>query len=330
MYETLLLVSQAVKSGVPLSAAIRLTACDQTERGHAALLRLAELLDKGLEPKVAAAQSGLPKPIIELLDAALASDDFAITFDELTKLEINRSLTIHKVLQNLAYLILLAVSSVLILLHIFIFIIPKYEAVFHDFEAELPALTLWIIQLSQWIRTPAMWLGFVAFFMTLWFSVKILFPRFWFCLPVFGHIGRCLYSARMLRRMASMVLRNVPLPEALEQCSKTMRNAAYRQDCKDAATSARNGMSFAEIVLHYYWLFPAWLAPMIAADNLRESLSKSLSHAADTVEQQKDSSILFLQMVGLPLLLVCLGNAIGAIAHSMFVPLLRLISDLSA
>ena len=330
MYETLLLISQAVKSGVPLSAAIHLTVSNQTARGHEALLRLAELLDKGIEPKVAAAQSGLPKPVVELLDAALTSDDFAATFDELAKLEISRSLTIHKIVQSLAYPILLFVASVLDLLYIFIHTVPGYEEIFNDFETDLPAITILCIEFSRLLRFPTMWLGFAAFFITLWLAVKILFPRFWFCIPVFGHIGRCLYSARILRRMASMVLRNVPLPDALEQCGKVMRNAAYRQDCHDAAAAARKGTSFAEIVLHYYWLFPAWLAPMLAADNLRESMSKSLRRAADTVEQQKDSSILFLQTLSLPMFIMFALSVVGWVVLALFMPLVKLISDLSS
>ena len=329
MYETLLLISQAVKSGIPLSAAVRLTVGNQTDRGHAAFLRLAELLDKGIEPTVAAAQSGLPKPVVELLDAALTSDDFAATFDELAKLEISRSLTIHKVVQSLAYPIILFVSSILTLLNIFIFTVPGYEEIYNDFETNLPAMTLVCVQFSQLVRSPATWLGVVAFAITLWLAVRILFPRFWFCIPVFGNIGRCLYSARMLRRMASMVLRNVPLPDALEQCGKVMRNAAYRRDCRDAAAAARKGMSFAEIVLRYYWLFPAWLAPMLVADNLRESMSKSLRRAADTVEQQKDSSILFLQTLSLPLFIMLTLSVVGWIVIALFMPLVKLIAALS-
>ena len=126
-----------------------------------------------------------------------------------------------------------------------------------------------------------------------------------------------------------MVLRNVPLPEALEQCGKAMRNSAYRRDCRNAAAAARKGMSFAEIALRYYWLFPAWLAPMIAADNLRETLSKSLRRAADTVEQQKDVSILFLQTLSLPLFILFMFITLGTIISAMFMPLVKLISDLS-
>ena len=329
MYDILLLIAQAVKSGVPLSTAIRLTVGNQSERSHVALLRFADLLDKGIEPKVAAAQSWLPHHVVEMLDTALTSGDFAGTFDELAKLELTRTLAIQRVLQALAYPFILLVSSVLLLGAILIVTVPGFEDIFNDFDTNLPAMTLCLIQLSHMARSSLSLLGLGAFALTLYLCTKLLFPRFWFCVPVFGQIGRCLYTARMLRQLANHVLRNVPLPEALEECGKTMRNSAYRSDCRAAATAARNGMSFAEIAIRYYWLFPAWLSPMIALDDAREVLAKSLRRAAETVEQQQNVSILLLQAMALPLFLMIMFCSVGFLVIALFMPQVTLISTLS-
>jgi type II secretory pathway component PulF len=334
MHATLLLIAQAVKSGVPLATAIRLTVGDQPDRTHAALLRLAELLDKGLEPKVAAAQSGLPKQQVELLDVALTSNDFAGTFEELAKLELRRSLTIHRLVQIFAYPVILLVSCILILGGFLVITVPPLVALYEDFYVELPIMTAWIFQLSHMVQSPLSLLGLGAFAVTLYVAVKFLFPRFWFCVPVFGHLGRNLYTAKMLRQMATLVSQQVPLPEALEQCGKSMRNSAYRRDCRSAATAARNGMSFAEIVLRYYWLFPAWLSPVVAADSVRQdsspqSLPKSLRRAADTVEQQQDTSLLALQTVCLPLFILVIVVGMGFFSTALFMPLVALITELS-
>ena len=329
MYDILLLIAQAVKSGVPLSTAIRLTVGNQPERNHAALLRFADLLDKGIEPKVAATKSGLPRHVVGLLDTALASGDFVGTFDELAKLEISRTLAIQRVLQALAYPLILFVSSVLLLGAILIVTVPGFEDIFNDFSTELPAMTQWLVQLSHAAQSPHSLLGLGVFAFTLYICTKLLFPRFWFCVPVLGRIGRSLYTARMLRQLANQVSRNVPLPEAFEECGKTMRNSAYRSDCHSAADVARNGMSLPEIAIRYYWLFPAWLSPMIAFDDAREVLAKSLRRAAETVEQQQDVSILLLQAMALPLFLMIVFCSVWFIVCALFMPQVKLITDLS-
>jgi len=330
MYETLLLISQAVKSGVPLSAAIRLTIGAQPQRSQKAFLRLATLLDQGIEPKIAAAQSGLPGSVVDLLDIAFTSGDFAGTFDELAKLEVSRSLAIHRVVQALAYPCLLLVLTVWTFVVILFSTVPQYDKLFHDFGAELPAITAGVIQFSQMVRNPLVVLGSVALAVVLYVGIKFLFPRFWFCVPLLGSIGRCLYTMRMLHQMANQVARNVPLPDALEQCGKTMRNSAYRKDCRAAAESARRGMPFWEIALRYYWLFPTWLAPILAADNVQESLSRSLRRAAETVDQQKDAAILLLQVLSLPLFVIIIFHCVSLVMIAMFMPLVNLITSLSA
>jgi type II secretory pathway component PulF len=329
MYETLLLISQAVKSGVPLSSAIRLTIDDQSQRGQAAFLRLATLLDEGIEPKVAATQSGLPTSVVQLLDAALASGDFSGTFDELAKLEISRSLTIRRVLQALAYPTLLLVSTLLIFYQLLVFTVPQFETIFCDFGTNLPLMTACVIQLSHLARNPMFLLECGALIVVLCIAVWFLFPRFWLCVPVFGTIGRSLYTGRMLRQLANQILRNIPLPEAFEQCGKTMRNPAYRKDCQSAAEASRRGMPFWEIALRYYWLFPAWLAPILSAEQARESLAKSLSRAAETVEQQKDASILLMQTLSLPMYFIFMFTVIGFFVVAMFMPLVAVITCLS-
>jgi type II secretory pathway component PulF len=330
MYETLLLISQAVKSGIPLSAAIRLTIGEQPQRRHAALLRLASLLDQGIEPKVAAAQSGLPSSAVDLLDAALTSDDFAGTFDELVKLEISRSLAIHRVLHALAYPVLLLGCTILVLYQILVFTVPQFETVYEDFGTALPVMTKGIIQLSHLARSPVFLLECAAILVVLCVAVRFLFPRFWLCVPVLGNIGRSLYMARMLRQLAGHILRKVPLPDALEQCGKTMRNSAYRKDCRFAAEASRRGMPFWEIALRRYWLFPAWLAPMLAVEQPCAPLSKSLLRAAETVEQQADTSLLLLQSFSLPVFIIIVFNLVAIYVAALFMPLVSLITCLSS
>jgi type IV pilus assembly protein PilC len=334
MYDTLLLISQAVKSGVPLSSAIRLSVGEpggrRLCRRSKAFLRFATLLDKGIEPKVAAAQSGLPSAMVSLLDAALTSGDFAGTFDELAKSEISRSLTIHRVLQALAYPTLLLVSTVFILYDLLVFTVPQFESIFYDFDTTLHPMTAGIIQLSRFARNPVFLLECVALIVVLHFAIRLLFPRFWLCMPVLGNIGRSLYTAQLLRQLAGQIVRNVPLPDALEQCGKTMRNPAYRKDCRSAAEASRRGMPFWEIALRYYWLFPAWLAPILTVEQARESLVKSLHHAAETVDQQKDASILFLQTLSLPIYIAVIFTATGFLVMAMFMPMISLITCLSS
>lgn len=329
IYETLLLTAQAVKSGLPFQEAIRLTVGDRNGRNDRKLLALADQLDAGVEPREAVRQARLPSSVERLLDVAMGSADFAGTFDELAAMEIGRSLTVQRLLQVLTYPFLLLFALILVIWNVLVFSVPRYEALYDDFGTSLPGMTVLVIQLSHWASDPILIFVLFSLALVLVFGVPYLFPRFWFCVPVLGHIFRCMNSSRMLRQLGNLIERNAPFPEALERCGEMMRNSAYRNDCLSAAAEARNGVSLPEIVVRYYWLFPTWLAPILATGGSAESLVNSFRRAAETVDQQKDTSILFVQVLTLLILILLFFSFFSFFLFSMFIPLIKLITELS-
>ena len=330
--ETMMLIAQAVKSNLPLSDAIRLSIEDASARGslEKALLRLADRLEKGDDPKLAIKQVGLPRPIVAMFEMSLQNSDFAATFDELAQLEIGRTASINRLVQTFTYPVFLACVILLSFLMFLLFVAPQFKAIFGDFGLDLPALTKFTLRISEMFRTgPLVW-GLIAFLVTFCIVRRLVFPRFWYVIPIFGAIGRSLNMCRMLRQMAWLVHQNVPLPEALEQCGATMRNSAYRRDCRRAAESARRGMSLAEIAIRYDWLFPAWLAPVVNAAGSSEVLARALRRAADSADQQKEGALSFIQSLSMPLFVIIMVVGGGVVVIAMFLPMISLITDLSS
>ncbi|MCL2624753.1 MAG: type II secretion system F family protein, partial [Planctomycetaceae bacterium] len=330
---TMMLIAQAVKSQLPLADAIRLGVEDRLQKPGSlekALLRFAERLEKGEDPKLAVTQAGLPKQTVGMFEMALKNSDFAATFDELARLEAARVAAIHRLALAFAYPVFLCVTMLLALVLFLVFIVPGFAAIFDDFGVELPFVTEIVLRFSRLMTTGTLVVGLIVFFAVLFAAQRLLFPRFWYLIPLFGSVARRLCICRMLRQMACLVHQNVPLPEALEQCGKTMRNAAYRQDCRDAAESARKGMSFAEITLRYDWLFPVWLAPMINAVKSDGDLAKSLRRAAETADQQKEGTLLFVQSISMPLFVVVIFGGMAILVTAMFMPMVELITNLSS
>ena len=330
---TMMLIAQAVKSQLPLPDAIRLSIEDHLHKPDAfekSLLRLAERLDKGEDPKVAVTQVGLPKPVVGMFDMALNNADFAATFEELAQQEAARSDSINRLVLAFSYPVFLCCVLLIGLISFLTFIAPNFQAMFNDFDVDLPWVTFAVMQASRMLTTGTLLIGGIVFFAIVIVARRLLFPRFWYLCPLFGGVARKLCMCRMLRQLACLVRQNVPLPEALEQCGKTMRNAAYRRDCFDAANSARKGVSFTEIAFRYDWLFPPWLGPMLNAAKSDADLAQALRRAAETAEQQKDASLLFVQSLSMPVFVIAMFGGFGTLVIAMFMPLVSLITNLSS
>ena len=327
--ETLMLVTQAVKSGKPLSEAIRLSLDDSNRRSGRVFLQLADQLDRGVEPITAVRQSGLPQNAVTLFEAALESGDFQGMFEELVSLEERRTTTFRTVFQAMTYLFLLLLFAVITGIFSLWHIIPQFEGIFDAFGTELPLMTLSLVKTSQLARDPGATVGAIVFFGSLYFLGRRFCPRIGLYLPVLGGIARNSHQSHFLRLLSSQVRRDVPLPDALQQCGKTINNRAYVRDCRNAAQAARSGWTLQQIAYQFTWLFPAGIYPMLAENVPKDSIVQSLRRAADPEDRQQEISINLLQTLSVPIGLFLIFTTVSVAVAALFLPMIKLVSELS-
>lgn len=331
--ETVLLIAQATKSKLPMPEAIRLSLGDGIgtcgPKVRNALLQLATYLEEGLEPKTAIKKAGLPDDVSKLLEMAMESEDFSGTFSELTHLEVAQNTTTRKVAGSLVYPILLTAAMILLILGLGILVMPQFITMFEDFGLDLPWMTRFFVQVSWLMTSLSFYIGILVALVIFCVLSRLIMPRILFYVPIFGGIWRNMYSAWVLRFIAMMVHQNIPLPEALLRCSKKFRNRAYRKDCLDASQDAQQGVSFAEIALRYFWLFPPWIAPMLALAESPNVVARVLRRASDAIDSQGNVGLFFLKTIFLPIFLILIMFIVGTVVLALFMPMINLIADLS-
>lgn len=328
IYETMTLIAQGVRAGLPLPEAIRLPIFEKNNRSREekSLLRLAEQLEKGQEPSEAIKSSGLPKEIANLFDVAVNSRDFALTFEELATIETRKSLAFGKIIRALAYPMMLLCICLAAGLFGFTYVVPQMESLYADMGTALPAMTETIL----WVAKAPSLLVLVIFFGVIISITHFVFPRFWFLIPVLGRILSRIYMSSLLRQLAVMVHLNVPLPEALRECARTMWNRTYRKECQYAAEDAQKGMPFEEIIVRYYWLFPPWLASSIVMSNTNAQIARTLREAADTSDRQQEFEISFLQSICMPMFIIFFFFLVFISVISFYLPMMKMITEMSA
>ncbi len=331
--ETLLLISQAVKSNLPLADAIRLGLSDRLNasgKTDRALARLATLVEQGADPQKAIQEAGLPKQVAAIFEMSLKNSNFAEAFDELIRLETGQTAAVNRIVQALIYPVFLTVSMFAVFIFFLGFVVPKFGEIFLDFGLELPWLTQFFVRFSELLLAGPAIYAMIAFCVYMLVLPKVFFPRFWYSIPFLGVIGRSLITCRILGQMAFLLHQRIPLPEALEQCAMTIRNRAYRHECLSAAKDARAGKTLAEIVIQYFRIFPAWLAPMLVLNPSGESVAKTFRRASETAEQQKESVLMFVQSLAFPVFCILFFVFAGIMCIAMFMPMISLITNLSS
>jgi len=234
--------------------------------------------------------------------------------------------------------------ALLILTGIMVFIIPQFVSIFTDFGIELPGLTLFLMNTSDWMvgkasadqPVPGAFIMLGAPF-AVFFLLKLLRKTppgraalDWLSLraPVFGNLLRKTTIARFTRTLGTLINAGVPILEAITITQETSGNWVYERALGKVHDSIREGESFAE-PLRQTKVCDALVVNMIDVGEETGDLDKMLMKIADNYDEEVDVAVGSLVQLIEPLMVVVLGGMVGTIVVAMFMPMVKMIESLS-
>jgi type IV pilus assembly protein PilC len=212
-----------------------------------------------------------------------------------------------------------------------IFVVPQFQDLFKGFGADLPAFTLFVINISDifqkwwWAIFGGIGLSFYAFIEAKKRSPKVqrVIDIVSLKIPVVGEILRKSAIARFARTLSTMFSAGVPLVEAMDSVAGATGNALYREATlrmKDAtATGTQLQQTMKETAL-----FPNMVVQMVAIGEESGSLDEMLSKVADFYEEEVDNLVDGLSSLLEPLIMAFLGIIVGGLVISMYLPIFKL------
>jgi type IV pilus assembly protein PilC len=272
----------------------------------------------------------------------------------------------RKVKGALVYPIVVVMVAVGILAFIMIKIVPQFKKIFDDFDSELPAMTQLLVDISNWVVAYWYLIPAIPFGLNLLIKLIKMIPygRFgWdlFVLKVviFGALVEKNILSRSSRTLGTLLSSGVPILEALNITKETSGNMMFERLFSKVSDSIRDGEAIAKPLKTYSippfnvvaLLFWTAFVPVVGAlmylvrykkpvvDDLvvnmvdvgEESgeLDTMLYKVADTYDEEVAVLTESLTSLMEPLLIIFLGGAVGFIVIALFMPLIKLINDLS-
>ena len=272
----------------------------------------------------------------------------------------------RKVKGALVYPVVVVMVAVGILAYIMISIVPQFKKIFDDFGSELPGMTETLINISNltvnyWYLLPLLPIALVLVIK----AIKLIpYGRFgWdlFLLKViiFGQLVEKNILSRSTRTLGTLLSSGVPILEALNITKETSGNMMFERLFQKTSDAIRDGEAIAKPLKSYSippfnavsMLFWTAFVPGIGAllyltrykkpvvDDLvvnmvdvgEESgeLDTMLYKVADNYDEEVAVLTESLTSLMEPLLIIFLGGAVGFIVIALFLPLIKLINDLS-
>ena len=212
-----------------------------------------------------------------------------------------------------------------------IFVVPQFQDIFAGFGAELPAFTLFVIGISDfmqaywWMILIGMFAFGYAFKEAKLRSLKLrdATDRTILKLPVIGMILNKAAVARYARTLSTTFAAGVPLVDALDSAAGASGNAVYRYAILDikAEVSSGNQMNWA---MRNSKIFPDMVIQMVAIGEESGSLDGMLAKVATIYEQEVDDAVDGLSSLLEPLIMAVLGVLVGGLIIAMYLPIFQL------
>ncbi len=228
-------------------------------------------------------------------------------------------------------IVLVAIGVVTLMM---LFVIPSFAKMFEDFGGQLPGMTQFIINASNFMGK--FW--YIIFGVTV--AILILIQRFHrtdrgrevidaFLLkvPVMGTLIRKVAVAKFTRTLGTLISSGVPILEGLDIVAKTAGNRVVENAIIKTKIGISEGKTIAE-PLQQTKVFPPMVVQMINVGEASGALDAMLGKIADFYDDEVDTTVDALSSLLEPILMVFLGGVIGYIVIAMYLPVFQLASTI--
>lgn len=234
-----------------------------------------------------------------------------------------------KVKSAMMYPAVVSILAFLIVAFILWKIMPKFVDIFEQLGAELPGLTLALVEMSKIFQEP-MKLILVAVGVVILVVIykkinstsngKYVIDRLKMKFPVLGPLVQKVAITRFAGTLATLVTSGVPILQALDIVRDTSGNEVIARAMDKVYQSVKDGDSIHE-PLGECPVFPPLVVHMVAVGEETGAIDQMLTKVAEAYEREVDDTVNALTSILEPLLIVFLGVIVGVIVVALYLPL---------
>ena len=327
-------LSTYIRAGVPLINSVRILAKQTTNAAQKKVLnKVVYELVVGEKFSVALEKQGdaFPTLLCNMVKTSEMTGDLAGTLDEMAAYytEIEKSRKAMK--SALIYPAVILSATVAALGFIIIYVVPQFVGMFQSNNAELPAITKFIIGASDFLG--ANWWKLILLFIVLVIVYKWLFKNvqsfkkamqtFYMHTPVFGNIIIYNEVSTLTRTFASLLNHNVFITDSMEILSKLSNNEIYKEIINRTLINLSKGGKISDS-FKGEWAFPVVAYEMLVTGESTGQLALMMEKVAEHFQQLHTNSVTALKSLIEPVVIIILAVGVGFIIMSIIVPMFDL------
>ncbi len=326
-------LSTMVGVGLPLVKSLRSIARDHEDRRLAAILsQVADDVQKG--DTLSAAMARHPHAFDDVFVSLVNTGEVSGTLDQIldqtaTYLERAEELRL-KVEAALRYPTFVLVFSMLVLVGMMLWVVPRFSEIYGRFKVPLPWPTLVLLTVSRTITqnmAVALLLAGAAV-LAGWNAARTEAGRLWvdrtkFGLPIFGPLIRMYAITKFARTLGMLTASGTQILYALKVLQPVPGNKVLEQGIEQVRARVEQGSSLSRAMTET-GVFPEMLVQMTATGEETGQLDNMLKRTADFYEQRVSAAVQGLSSLVEPIAIVILGAIVGVMLIALYLPIFSL------
>jgi general secretion pathway protein F len=272
-----------------------------------------------------------PPFYINMVRAGEASGTINAVLDRLADFNEKQQALKGKIRAALAYPVFMMLIGSGVLFFLITFIVPNITKIFREMRQALPATTVFLISLSNFLQ--AFWwmvaIGLVAVFIVLRVAVtrtdrgRYVWDGLKLKLPLMGPLNKKMEVARFSRTLGTLLESGVPLLDSLEIVKSIAGNRLISDAIHTAGEEVREGQSLAS-PLAKSGLFPPVAIEMISVGEQSGNVETMLYRIADAYEKEVESNITMMTSLLEPIMILVMGFIVAFIVISILLPIFEM------
>jgi len=235
----------------------------------------------------------------------------------------------------MAYPVTVGILAIIVFLAMTMFLIPVFAGIFKDLGGELPALTAFMLFLSDVLRSwriiiPIIFVVVATFAYKQYYKTpvgRVTMDRFFLKMPILGDLNEKSAVARFCRTFGTLTRSGVPILNSLEIVRDTSGNQVIANGIEAAKQEIQQG-GMLSLALQREQVFPVLAIQMISIGEETGELDAMMMKVAEFYEDEVEQAVKALTSVLEPLMMVVLAGMVGVILLSMYLPMFKIFDKL--
>ncbi len=277
-----------------------------------------------------------PSLLVNMVEAGEASGSLELAMERMS-IQFEKSAKLKALVKKaMMYPIAIVVVAIGVLIAMSLLVIPQFTKMFESMGSELPGITKAVMAFSDFLMHR--WYLLILIVVVVAIAVtafaktetgQVVFGTIAIKAPIFGKLSVKTASASFARTISTLMGAGIPLSEALDITSRSMKNIHFKRALQAAKKEVEQGTNLSE-PLRRSGLFPMMIPQMIKIGEETGNIDGMLIKAADYYEDEVEIATGSLTTLMEPMIIVVLGAIVAVLVLAMYMPMISMYQGLDS